>query len=225
MHQIDGERNFHIFYQLLRGASEELKSSLEIDKNIDDFSYLCGSQTTIPHVSDAEELQLTRECMRSVGIDDTVQGDIFRLLSGILHLGNINFVENGSEEVGVVAEATRRDFETVACMLGVTSEDLLTAMTKQNMHVGGSTIVKLMSFSQVKIFQCFCKCIILLFIRICFRVKCNFNVVYFVRIKSNISLQHRRMIRKTRLPRASTPCSSTGYSTKSISPSKLMKVL
>ena len=149
VHQIEGERNFHIFYQLLRGASSELKAELEIGDSVEEYAYLSSSQATIPNVSDADEFTLTCACMRSVGIDDSNQKDVFSLLSGVLHLGNVRFDDLGTDEVGGVAVGSEGAFASASRTLGVLPSELLTALTKQNMHVGGSTIVKLMTYAQV----------------------------------------------------------------------------
>lgn len=40
MHQSLGERNFHIFYQLIAGADEEILRKLYLKKNLDTYYYL-----------------------------------------------------------------------------------------------------------------------------------------------------------------------------------------
>jgi len=58
--------------------------------------------------------------MESIGIDEASQHQIFSLLSGILHLGNVNFKEDDAEgQVGGVTEEAEPAFQSVAAMLGV----------------------------------------------------------------------------------------------------------
>lgn len=89
--------------------------------------------------------------MQSIAIDESLQYDIFRLLGAILHLGNIVFdrPEDGEEDqVSLPTSATEQALHNASQLLGFDAQDLLTCMTKQNMYVGGATIVKLQSFAQ-----------------------------------------------------------------------------
>jgi myosin heavy subunit len=143
VHQMDGERNFHIFYQLLRGANADLKSSMELSECASDYQYLSDAESVIPSISDADEFQITCDCMESIGIDKGTRKEIFTAISGILHLGNLGFDSDPADhEVGKVSAAKEKSLQSAARLLGLQPEELLTAITKQNMHVGGATIVK-----------------------------------------------------------------------------------
>lgn len=149
--QTPGERNYHIFYQLIKGASVDLLKDLDLISSVDDYKYLSGGAavSVIENVSDRDEFGRTGECMTSIGIDSVDQRSIFSLLSGILHLGNVMFEDDDADgQVGSVAEDSVEHLQTASKWLGVDSTELITCMTKQNMHVNGATIVKMQSLAQ-----------------------------------------------------------------------------
>jgi len=59
-YQSDKERNYHIFYQLLKGASQEIKDKLLLTDSMDDYEYIKNSKKTIEGVDDAEEFELLK---------------------------------------------------------------------------------------------------------------------------------------------------------------------
>ena len=149
VHQSIGERNYHIFYQLLRGGTKELLSALRLTNNVNDYNIVQCQQSTITNVSDAEEFFLTCDCMQSIGIDDTLQYRVFSLLAGILHLGNIEYIDNHSDEKGNdLTTSSIKIIQNVAAMFGVDSSSLLTSMTTQNMYVGETVITKFLTHAQ-----------------------------------------------------------------------------
>ncbi|KAG1455490.1 hypothetical protein G6F56_007054 [Rhizopus delemar] len=88
--QPNTERNYHIFYQLCSGASEDEKKELAL-KEWSEFHYLKQSGTgVIPSVDDAKEFQDTRDALSTIGVSNAVQSDIFKLLAALLHLGDID---------------------------------------------------------------------------------------------------------------------------------------
>jgi myosin-5 len=154
VHQTAGERNYHIFYQMLKGASVEELRALHLEDAIASYDYLSSSAAaaSIPNINDADEYRTTLECMQSIGMDAALQSDVFRLLAAILHLGNVVFdrrVEAEEDQVSTTTAATAQALRIASELLGVDSEAMLACMTKQNMYVGGATIVKVQTFSQV----------------------------------------------------------------------------
>ena len=40
VHQSPRERNFHIFYQLVRGANDDILQALQLDRDVEMYNYL-----------------------------------------------------------------------------------------------------------------------------------------------------------------------------------------
>ncbi|EMR11111.1 hypothetical protein PNEG_00708 [Pneumocystis murina B123] len=87
--QPKNERNYHIFYQLCFGATENEKKEFDL-KHPNDFNYLNqGESSTIPGISDLNNFIMTRNALKTMGISDEVQNSIFKVLAALLHLGNV----------------------------------------------------------------------------------------------------------------------------------------
>ncbi|KAK6022796.1 myosin head, partial [Ostertagia ostertagi] len=88
-----GDRNFHIFYQLCAGADKNIRTTLGIG-DLDYFNYLNHSGVyKAPDTDDAKEFQNTLHAMKVVGISEEIQLEILKIVSAVLHIGNITFVE------------------------------------------------------------------------------------------------------------------------------------
>ncbi|CAG7905393.1 unnamed protein product [Brassica rapa] len=86
----DPERNYHCFYLLCAAPSEDVERFKLGDPK--SFRYLNQSSCyELDGVNDAEEYIATRRAMDVVGISETEQDAIFRVVAAILHLGNIEF--------------------------------------------------------------------------------------------------------------------------------------
>ena len=113
--QQEQERNFHIFYQLIRGGDKELLRHLKLDhaSGTGGFRYLThGHCTDIAGKSDADDFQETKRCMASIGIDAGLQRTMFELIAAVLHLGNVGFED--TEEGGSVVEAATEEHLALA---------------------------------------------------------------------------------------------------------------
>eukprot|EP00959_Pyramimonas_sp_CCMP1952_P197777 4136217-Pyramimonas_sp.AAC.1 len=111
----DPERNYHIFYQLCAGASDELKEELHL-KTAQEFTYLNQSNCfELDGVDNAEEFARTRKAMSIIGISEEDQNQVWRVLAAILHLGNCKFA--GEDEAKFADEESELSVKYVAELL------------------------------------------------------------------------------------------------------------
>ena len=88
--QPKSERNYHIFYQLLAGLTNEEKSQLKLT-GVEDYHYMNqGGEAQIKGIDDAEEYQTTVEALSLVGISKDTQYQLFKILAALLHLSLIH---------------------------------------------------------------------------------------------------------------------------------------
>lgn len=98
VYQVDGERNFHIFYQLLAGASVAAKAEFKLTKP-QDFDYLNQSNCYVAEDTDDREcFDAVVRGLTCVGMDAQLQHVIFSVIAGLLHMGNIDFDEEDTPE-------------------------------------------------------------------------------------------------------------------------------
>nr|XP_023416930.1 unconventional myosin-Ib isoform X1 [Cavia porcellus]XP_023416931.1 unconventional myosin-Ib isoform X1 [Cavia porcellus] len=86
-----GERNFHVFYQLLSGASEELLHKLKLERDFSRYNYLSLDSATVNGVDDAANFRTVRNAMQIVGFMDHEAEAVLEVVAAVLKLGNIEF--------------------------------------------------------------------------------------------------------------------------------------
>ncbi|XP_061699558.1 myosin IEb isoform X1 [Syngnathoides biaculeatus] len=125
--QNPGERNFHIYYQLLEGASGEQRQNLGVTTP-DYYNYLNQSGTfTVEDVNDKKEFSDTLRAMSVVGLSVEEQDLVVQLVAGILHLGNINFREENN--FAVVESSDFLAFPSF--LLGIPQDALCSKLTSR----------------------------------------------------------------------------------------------
>uniref|UniRef100_H2ZSM1 Myosin IEa n=1 Tax=Latimeria chalumnae TaxID=7897 RepID=H2ZSM1_LATCH len=96
-----GERSFHIFYQLIEGASAEQKTNLGIT-SLDYYQYLNQSGSyKVDDINDKKDFQETLHAMNVIGIFPDERAMVLQIVAGILHVGNINFKESERKDVKI----------------------------------------------------------------------------------------------------------------------------
>uniref|UniRef100_A0A8C1E7N6 Myosin IXb n=1 Tax=Cyprinus carpio carpio TaxID=630221 RepID=A0A8C1E7N6_CYPCA len=140
------ERNYHVFYYLLIGASEEEK---------DEFKLLCPEKyhylrEEIPILEDQAEMKhefrRLHQAMEMVGFLPPTKKQIFSVLSAILYLGNVTY------EPKVVGEGLKVGPESVLSaisdLLKVKVELLVEALTTRKSMTANDRLILPYSFSE-----------------------------------------------------------------------------
>ncbi|KAI9314523.1 chitin synthase-domain-containing protein [Dichotomocladium elegans] len=116
------EENFHAFYYLMAGASQEEKSILRLN-DATPHRYL----GRLPAEADTDGYESLKVSLRALGIGKRYQARIMQLLACLLHLGDLEFVDGGSrDETSSVKNAETLD--VVADFLGVDPNALMNAL-------------------------------------------------------------------------------------------------
>ncbi|KAM9328849.1 unconventional myosin-If [Gastrophryne carolinensis] len=123
------ERSFHVFYQLIEGASQEQRQNLGI-MTPDYYFYLNQSDTyKVDGTDDKNDFFETMNAMQVIGIAGEVQQMVLQITAGILHLGNINFQEHGNYAMVECADL----LAFPAYLLGIDKDRLNDKLTSRKM--------------------------------------------------------------------------------------------
>ena len=140
-----GERNYHIFYHMLKGANEGERRmwSLLDGPASKAYAYLEGEETS-PAVDDHKEWGETQRRLNGLGFaHESQRYALFRLLSAVLGLGNLKFQSKpgaGEGDSEVMEPHDGKLLGQVAVLMQVGAEALDFALTHKTVVVGGDKI-------------------------------------------------------------------------------------
>ncbi|RMX66415.1 hypothetical protein KXD40_002070 [Peronospora effusa] len=91
----EGERNYHIFYQLLAGLPSQERKEFGLDPDCK-YRY-AGSlaEMQIPGLDDSKWFTSTKKSLSTIGLDAVAQKTLFKILAGVLLLGEVTFDKSG----------------------------------------------------------------------------------------------------------------------------------
>lgn len=138
----DPERNYHCFYMLCAAPKEDLER-FKVG-NPRTFHYLSQSNCyEVDAINDAKEYLATKRAMEVVGIGPDEQDAIFRVVSAILHLGNIGFTKGSeSDSSEPKDEQSRFHLKTAAELFMCDEKALEDSLCKRVIVTRGESIVK-----------------------------------------------------------------------------------
>lgn len=139
------ERNYHIFYQMIAGVSDAQRQELGL-LPVEQFEYLNqGNTPTIDGVDDKAEFKATMSSLSTVGVGEETQGEIIRLLAGLLHMGNVKI---GASRTESVLAPTEPALEKACAILGINGTEFAKWIVKKQLITRGEKITSNLSQAQ-----------------------------------------------------------------------------
>uniref|UniRef100_A0A8K9XKD0 Uncharacterized protein n=1 Tax=Oncorhynchus mykiss TaxID=8022 RepID=A0A8K9XKD0_ONCMY len=141
--QNPGERNYHIFYALLAGADKNHRELYFLSEGPESYHYLSQSGCVKDRSLDDLKLYDSFMALKVMQFSDEEMRDVFKLLSAVLLMGNIEFMTAGGAQItskGVVSN--------VSDLLGLDSFQLSEVLTQRSMILRGEEICSPLTVEQ-----------------------------------------------------------------------------
>eukprot|EP00055_Hartaetosiga_balthica_P002458 m.4037 g.4037 ORF g.4037 m.4037 type:complete len:957 (+) comp2161_c0_seq1:253-3123(+) len=136
--QGEGERNFHVFYLFFSGIQDKEKFNLS---DPEEHRYINSNDEALSEIGNKEKLAMFKElvdCIKLVGFTETQVNDMWSILAGVLHTGDIEF--GGDEEAYIVSTD---DVIAKTCkQLGVVNQVIVEALTSSVNIARGEQFVR-----------------------------------------------------------------------------------
>ena len=147
------ERNYHVFYQLLKGADRRMKQDLLLDGlDVEDFAYTREGHDTITGVSDRDEWDALMEAFGVMGFSDKEQTSILRTVAAVLHLGNITVMkESRTADQARLSPDGKQQADRLCKLLGVPLEPFLQGLLHPRVKAGREWVEKVQTPEQVRL--------------------------------------------------------------------------
>ncbi|CDJ48979.1 Myosin IJ heavy chain, putative [Eimeria brunetti] len=146
-----GDRNFHVFYQLLRGSTEELRMSMNLNNdemayrmlrpadshnflqrlfskgdNPDNMSAVddAGGNAKVPLEVDQDNFELMVKGLKLAEFSAAEINDLLQLLAGLLHLSNVSLTEGDGDILQLQDIPSHEALKNASLLLGLEEEKL-----------------------------------------------------------------------------------------------------
>uniref|UniRef100_A0A3B3XR43 Myosin IHa n=1 Tax=Poecilia mexicana TaxID=48701 RepID=A0A3B3XR43_9TELE len=127
VHQNHGERNFHVFYQLVEGGSDDLLTQLGLERDVQHYYYLTqGECAIVSSINDKNDWKSVKNALQVIEFDETNTNHLFRVVASVLHLGNVHF---DPDSKGHALLKNNTELNWVSDLLGVDANSLKEGLT------------------------------------------------------------------------------------------------
>lgn len=143
--QIKGERNYHIFYEVFTGLTDEQRQEW-CCHNLTTFHYLNQSQEYKRYdgESDFDNFSRVIDALRTINFSMDQITWILQIIVAILHVGNIQFVSSQTvgDDAALLSPHSSIHAQQVCQLLSIDETSFSTAITKRGLKVAGNYILK-----------------------------------------------------------------------------------
>ncbi|KAF4080350.1 hypothetical protein AMELA_G00169200 [Ameiurus melas] len=137
--QAKEERAFHIFYYLLSGAGDKQRSELCLE-DFGKYRFLSNGKVTITGQQDKDIYSETMDAFRIMSIPEDEQTGLLKVVSAVLHLGNIMFKKERNTDQASMPDDTAA--QKVCHLLGMNVTDFVRAILSPRIKVGRDYVQK-----------------------------------------------------------------------------------
>uniref|UniRef100_A0A8C0MV35 non-specific serine/threonine protein kinase n=2 Tax=Canis lupus familiaris TaxID=9615 RepID=A0A8C0MV35_CANLF len=146
--QAVGEKNFHIFYYIYAGLYHQRKlSEFRLPEEKPPRYIADGTGRVIHNITSKEsyrrQFEAIQHCFRTIGFTDKEVHSVYRILAGILNIGNIEFAAISSQHQTDKSEVPNAEaLENAASVLCISPEELQEALISHCVVTRGETIIR-----------------------------------------------------------------------------------
>ncbi|XP_078510788.1 myosin-10 isoform X2 [Lissotriton helveticus] len=137
--QAKDERTFHIFYQLLCGSGEHLKSDLLLE-GFNNYKFVSNGNLPIPGQQDKDNFQETMEAMHIMGFTHEEILSMLKVVSSVLQFGNVIFKKERNTDQASMPENTAA--QKLCHLLGMNVMEFTRAILTPRIKVGRDYVQK-----------------------------------------------------------------------------------
>nr|XP_061791723.1 myosin-10 isoform X1 [Nerophis lumbriciformis] len=137
--QAKDERTFHIFYQLLAGAGEHLKSDLLLE-GFNNYRFLSNGNIPIPGQQDKDNFHETMEAMHIMSFSHEEILAMLKVVSSVLQFGNIIFKKERNTDQASMPDNTAA--QKLCHLLGMSVMEFTRAILSPRIKVGRDYVQK-----------------------------------------------------------------------------------
>ncbi|XP_075995449.1 unconventional myosin-Ig [Genypterus blacodes] len=136
--QQDGERNFHSFYQLLRGGSAEMLQASHLQNDPALYVYTREGAASTTSTDDRSRHKAVLSALEVIGFSKEEIDSIYHVLAAILLLGNVQFESDGEDVQILGLEAVNH----IAELMVTEPESVTKSLLYRTVATGGGEVIE-----------------------------------------------------------------------------------
>uniref|UniRef100_A0AAQ6ACW1 Myosin, heavy chain 9a, non-muscle n=1 Tax=Amphiprion ocellaris TaxID=80972 RepID=A0AAQ6ACW1_AMPOC len=145
--QAKDERSFHVFYYMLTGAGDKLRSELCLE-DYSKYRFLSNGNVTIPGQQDKDMFIETMDAFKIMSIPEEERIGLLKVVSAVLQLGNMSFKKERHSDQASMPDDTAA--QKVCHLLSINVTDFTRAILSPRIKVGRDYVQKAQTQEQAE---------------------------------------------------------------------------